>query len=107
MRNPFYVNCGFNSFAISAALSILNLWPCTALSQTYGVIHDFCVKVNCADGLWPTGLLPDRNGGFFGTTSAGGAHNQGTVFELIPNQGTWKLDVLHSFCAQNGCFDGG
>jgi uncharacterized repeat protein (TIGR03803 family) len=47
------------------------------------------------DGATPMGgVTEDKDGNFFGTTSAGGAHNGGTVFELT-SSGTEK--VLWSF----------
>jgi uncharacterized repeat protein (TIGR03803 family) len=34
----------------------------------------------------------------YGTTNGGGAHNKGTVFELMPGtDGKWSETVLHSF----------
>lgn len=47
------------------------------------VLHSFCSPTNCADGQNPDGmLLQDTNGNFYGTTAAGGANNDGTVFSL-------------------------
>jgi uncharacterized repeat protein (TIGR03803 family) len=47
------------------------------------------------DGDGPDGvLLRDSKGNFYGTTGAGGAHAQGTIFELTPSG---KEKVLYSF----------
>jgi uncharacterized repeat protein (TIGR03803 family) len=40
---------------------------------------------------------------FYGTTVAGGAHNDGTVFEITA---AGKLRTLYSFCSQTNCTDG-
>lgn len=46
------------------------------------------------------GLVTDLQGNLYGTTSAGGAHDVGTVFELTPDgHGGWNETVLHSFNA--------
>ncbi len=54
-----------------------------------------------ADGANPyAGLLMDKTGALYGTTTAGGAPNEGTVFMLTPPApgGTdWSETVLHSF----------
>jgi uncharacterized repeat protein (TIGR03803 family) len=52
------------------------------------------------DGAAPVGGVAfDAAGNLYGTTSAGGAAGQGTVFELKPGAG-WTETILHSF--QNG-----
>jgi len=48
-------------------------------------------------------LVQGPDGNFYGTTSAGGAYNGGTVFRITP---AGKLK-LYSFCAQPSCADGG
>ena len=51
------------------------------------------------------GLIFDKAGNLYGTTEFGGANNQGTVFEVIPNSnGSWTETVLYSF---TGSTDGG
>ena len=43
-------------------------------------------------------LVFDRASNLYGTTRNGGAHEQGTVYELTPNQGGgWTEQVIHSF----------
>jgi uncharacterized repeat protein (TIGR03803 family) len=68
------------------------------------LLHSFCSVRHCADGRIPVaGLIMDASGDLFGTTAYGGAHGQGTVFELTPND---KEKVLHSFCSSGDCRDG-
>ena len=58
-----------------------------------------------SDGIFPSGLVADRNGAFYGTMFLGGASNQGVVFKLIPQaDGVYTESVLHSFSGSN---DGG
>jgi len=70
-------------------------------------LYTFCAQGspgNCPDGATPwAGLVQASNGNFYGTTSLGGAHNDGTVFEITP-QGA--LTTLYSFCSAPNCTDG-
>jgi uncharacterized repeat protein (TIGR03803 family) len=64
------------------------------------VLHAFAGQPS--DGAWPSaGVISDKAGNHYGTTSAGGKKNAGTVFEIAAD-GTGK--VLHSF---TGGSDGG
>ena len=49
-------------------------------------------------------LLFDQAGNIYGTTYAGGADNEGTVYELTPSRSGWKQSVLHSFSFTDGAF---
>lgn len=55
------------------------------------------------DGPGYGGLVQGSDGNFYGTTSGGGANNQGTVFSITAG-GT--LVTLYSFCSQSNCADG-
>jgi len=77
----------------------------------YTVVYNFCSQVNCADGFYPyAGLIQDASGNFYGTTYSGGNTNGGvgvgggTVFKL---DRTGNYTVLHTFCTQLNCTDGG
>lgn len=72
---------------------------------TETVLHDFCSKAKCADGSIPYGgLIADRAGNLFGTTTEGGTYNEGVVFKLTPRG---KETVLYSFCSKTfSCLDG-
>ena len=50
------------------------------------------------DGGTPyAGVILDKAGNLYGTTSAGGEGNNGTVFELTPSGSGWIEIVLHAF----------
>jgi len=47
------------------------------------VLHSFCSRLDCADGVYPYAPLIDVNGKLYGTTQGGGASYGGTVFALV------------------------
>jgi uncharacterized repeat protein (TIGR03803 family) len=50
------------------------------------------------DGTSPAATLSlDANGNVYGTTSFGGANNDGVVFEVSPSGSGWKQTVLYTF----------
>jgi len=62
---------------------------------TLTTLYNFCNKTNCADGAAPYApLVQGTDGDFYGTTSTGGAHGDGTVFKITS---AGKLTTLHSF----------
>ncbi len=72
----------------------------SAHAQTFTTLHSF-VETHGAN---PYGaLVQATNGDFYGTTSAGGANGDGTVFKIAPSGG---LTTLYSFCPEIGCPDG-
>ena len=59
---------------------------------------------NGADGERPgTGLVQATNGDLYGTTSANGPADNGTIFKMTASG---ALTTLYTFCLQNGCPDG-
>jgi len=66
-------------------------------SGTETLVHPFVGsgKPGLHDGDWPwAGLVMDKRGNLYGTTSSGGSSNAGTVFKVGP---TGKETVLYSF----------
>ena len=67
---------------------------------TLTTIYSFCAQSNCSDGIYPyAGLAQDSQGNFYGTTSAGGANGDGTVFKITR---AGALTTLHSFDSTDG-----
>lgn len=67
-------------------------------------LYSFCVQPRCVDGSEPeAGLIQAIDGDFYGTSLAGGANDEGTVFKVTAN-GT--VNTLYSFCSQTNCADG-
>ena len=61
----------------------------------YKALYNFCYDgSNCINNAWPTRLVQDANGNFFGTTAWAGSYDSGSVFELTP---TNRFIVLHRF----------
>jgi uncharacterized repeat protein (TIGR03803 family) len=88
-----------NTFAL-IALCLANTIALGA--QTFTTLLSF----DGTDGASPFAALVQASGGdLFGTTSAGGTANEGTVFKISPS-GT--LTTLQNFCSQQsrGCLDG-
>jgi uncharacterized repeat protein (TIGR03803 family) len=68
-----------------------------AQAQTLTVLYNF---TGGADGAYPwAGLIRDKDGNLYGTTTAGGPSNAGTVFKLDT---AGKETVLHSFTYSDG-----
>lgn len=73
---------------------VFELTPKAGEGWTESVLHSFNIK----DGRYPSPLILDAAGNFYGTTSTGGAYDWGTVFELTHKSGGgWTEKVLHSF----------
>jgi uncharacterized repeat protein (TIGR03803 family) len=62
---------------------------------THFILHDF----GGDDGSDPVApLLRDKTtGNFYGTTYWGGFYGCGTVFQIMPSNGTWAFNQLYSF----------
>ncbi|MGO9540968.1 MAG: choice-of-anchor tandem repeat GloVer-containing protein [Terriglobales bacterium] len=80
--------------------TVFKITPGGALTTLYS----FCSQGGCTDGEVPYAeLVQGTDGNFYGTTIAGGANGQGTVFKITPS-GT--PTTLYNFCSQSGCTDG-
>jgi len=81
--------------------SVFQLTP-SGSSWILSILHDFGGENN---GNYPTGgLVMDQAGNLYGTTRSFGPNGGGTVFELVPANGSWTFSLLHSF---TGYADGG
>jgi len=76
--------------------------PTHGETWTLTVLYSF---LDGDDGSNPTtGVTADAAGNLYGTTTLGGEHNCGVVFELSPGNGQWVENVLYSFWGTNdGC----
>ena len=81
------------------------LTPTASGPWTETLLHMFGVG---SDGENPSGpLVMDKSGNFFGTTSAGGTGNAGTVFELSPaSAGGWSYNLIFNFDHTRGATTG-
>jgi uncharacterized repeat protein (TIGR03803 family) len=68
------------------------------------VLYSFCPVSQCRDGESPRGTMVfDPQGNLYGTATAGGANEQGAVFELTPaGGGSWTESVILSFSPSGG-----
>ncbi len=83
-----FVECA----ALAVVLASAVFTTPSAQAQAYNVLHSF---TGGAGGATPhAGLVVDASGNLYGTTTAGGASNLGTVFKLDT---TGKETVLYSF----------
>jgi uncharacterized repeat protein (TIGR03803 family) len=85
---------------------VFELSPNGIGTWTETVLHSFGSGSD-GRGFPNSGLVFDKLGNLYGTTSAGGTVGHGTVFELSPNlNGTWNESVLYNFCSAALCPDG-
>jgi uncharacterized repeat protein (TIGR03803 family) len=63
---------------------------------SFGDINDGHIN----NGFYPNSLVMDHQGNLFGTTSEGGANNDGTVFEVVKGSNT--ITYIASFNNDNG-----
>lgn len=68
-------------------------------SWTESVIYNFTGYQYGDDGANPIGgLIFDKAGNLYGTTSTYGDCGFGIIFELAPSAGSWKEHLLHDIC---------
>jgi uncharacterized repeat protein (TIGR03803 family) len=71
------------------------LSPASGGTWSESILHSFH---GTTDGLFPYGLNFDPRGHLYGTTSGGGANDDGLVFQLVPRPtGHWADQVLYNF----------
>jgi uncharacterized repeat protein (TIGR03803 family) len=85
----------------SGAGMVYKITPAGVLTELFS----FCK--GCANGSYPSaGLVLGNDGNFYGSTSAGGLHNGGTLFRISPSG---NLTTLYNFCSvmsKEFCADG-
>ena len=62
---------------------------------TESVLHSFSGGYD-GDAPW-SGVIFDRAGNLYGTTTSGGVNGDGAIFKLTPTESGWSESVLHSF----------
>jgi uncharacterized repeat protein (TIGR03803 family) len=91
-----------------------NLYASTAL-ESLGYAGNI-LQFQDLNGIWTPSILTtlrgnvgpdsaltiDAHGNLYGTTEAGGAHFEGSVFELSPQNGSWVYTDLHDFHIDDG-----
>ena len=80
--------------------AVLQFAPTQNGPWTQNFVHQF---TDGSDGSGPNAIVMDSNGTIYGTAVDGGIVTQncpygcGTVFQLVPDQGTWSFSVIYSF----------
>src|ERR1700733_9918079 len=76
--------------------TVFELSPSTKGHWKETVLYNFCALSGCADGAggW-AGLVSDAAGDLYGSTTTGGATNQGVVFELTPGSDGWSYNIIY------------
>jgi uncharacterized repeat protein (TIGR03803 family) len=88
--------------------TVFELSPNGSGGWTETVIYSFTGEPDGANPNYSY-VIFDTSGNLYGTTYAGGANGDGTVFELSPpaeSGGAWTETVLYSFCSATNCADG-
>jgi uncharacterized repeat protein (TIGR03803 family) len=76
---------------------VFGLTPNGDGTWSYRVFWQFEAR-HSADGMSPSGpMAMDSAGNLYGTTSGGGVHGWGTVYELSNSGGTWNHSLLFTF----------
>src|SRR5208283_107356 len=87
----------------TARLRLREVWGlarCTSLrlqDRAGQALYAFPVRDLGAGAAPYGGVIFDASGNLYGTTTAGGSNNQGTIYKLIPSGGSWTESVLYSF----------
>jgi len=58
----------------------------------FQILHKFCSSANCTDGGESvSGLKLGTDANLYGTTFSGGTNNAGTIFQVTPSSGAYKV----------------
>ena len=108
-KSPLFGTTQYGGTAFNGGGVVFELTPGARSSWAYQVVYAFCQRDHCADGSSPEdSVLVAPSGDLFGVTTFGGTTNQlGTAFQLSPHgDGTWREQVLHTFCREKHCGNG-
>jgi uncharacterized repeat protein (TIGR03803 family) len=100
----------FGTTSIGGALNLGTVFEIAKTKGGYASAPTTLVSFTGADGSSPLStLIADAAGDLFGTTSAGGANNDGTVFEIAKTKGGYSgaPTTLVSFDNVNGAYPDG
>lgn len=74
-------------------------------SVPFHTLHSFCAEGSCTDSAAPVGgVVVSPKGITYGTTTLGGANQEGTLYGLSADGKAFT--TVYSFCALPGCPDG-
>jgi uncharacterized repeat protein (TIGR03803 family) len=92
---------GSSSGCFNGCGTVFKLTPLSNGRWKETILHSFHFD---QDGYAPfAGLIMDKAGNFYGTTTWGGINNAGTVFKLARgSNGRWNYTVLHRFTGPDG-----
>ena len=86
--------------------TVFRLTP-SGTAYQHSVLHKFCRDIYaCVDGAHPSGVVFNKKGALYGTTSTGGRYDQqgyggGLIFRMAPSGSRYKYDVPYYF-GRNG-----
>ncbi|HVI10275.1 MAG TPA: choice-of-anchor tandem repeat GloVer-containing protein [Candidatus Binatia bacterium] len=63
----------------------------------FQIVHKFCSEANCADGNAGYFMSVGTDGNIYGTTYYGGTNSAGTIFQIVPSTGAYKVVVNFDF----------
>jgi uncharacterized repeat protein (TIGR03803 family) len=93
-RTPMRKRNPIRSYLLVALLALASAYAAQAQTYAYSILYNF--QNNGTDPANPNSVIIDSEGNLYGTSTFGGSHGNGAVFELSAG-GT--LSVLHSFTA--------
>jgi len=100
-----------NSGGPTGSGTLFKLVPDVGGAFDYTDLHDFCAASDCTDGANPFSITIDQGGDIFGVAGGGpnaapdGSPSGAGVLFRYSTGGNYS--VLHNFCAEANCADGG
>ena len=97
------MSSGFRPFLCLLLMQLIGIAGAGASPLT--TLHSFCTDYqnkHCLDGSTPASRLVEVGGQFYGTATAGGSRQLGTIFRI---SSTGSFTLLHTFCQEPRCTD--